>query len=81
MIKLTEKYYIDSDELNYMLKEKRIITKKDSKNFGKENYSVIAYFNNLSSLKKFIVEREIKADINVLSNMNKIIELIDSLNK
>ena len=47
----------------------------------KRHKDVIAYFNNLSSLKKFIVEREIKADINVLNNINKIIELIDSLNK
>lgn len=79
MIKLTEKYYVDSDELNYILKEKRIISKEGSKNIGKETYDNLGYYGSLKDLKRAIVEKEIKADLKLLENIDRIIKMIEEI--
>lgn len=75
MLKINEKYYIDSDSCNYILLEKSIVKDEKSKNYGKEIYKNIAYYGNLNSLYNGLIEKEIKENIELLNNIEKIIEL------
>ena len=52
MIKLTDKYYIDFDSYNIMLREKHI-----SKNTGKDAYVAIGYFLTFDELTNCLVSR------------------------
>ena len=79
MIILNENYRIRTDTYNYILEEKKIIQDEQSKNCGKERYSIIGYYGTLEALYKGIIEREIKADITLLNNIEKIIKLKEDI--
>ncbi len=79
MIQLNDKYYLDSDVFNFILLERSIIKDENSKNFGQERFDPIAYCGTLEQVRSFIFEKEIRADINLLTNIDKCIELKDEL--
>ena len=81
MIKLTNKYYLDTDSCNYILMEKSIVQKEDSKNYGNETFKNIGYYGSLESLKISLIEKEIKDNLDLLNNIDKIIELKKELEK
>lgn len=74
-IQLNEKYFINSDERNYILVKKRIATQ--GKNKGKEILVNVGYFGNVEHLLKRLVENEIKeSDITELKQINSLINKI-----
>ena len=75
MRKLNDKYYLGTDAYNYILYERNVVQDKTSKNYGKEVFKSLAYFGKMEDLYNFIIEREIKIDISLLDNIEKIIEL------
>lgn len=79
MLKINENYYLDSDDLQYILLKKTIVTNKESKNFGKEMFKNIGYYGTLESLKKSLLEKEIKDNIELLNNIDKVVELKNEL--
>ena len=81
MLKINEKYYIDSDSCNYILLEKNIVKDQKSKNYGKEVYKNVAYYGNVNSLYNGLIEKEIKENIELLNNIKKIIELKEEMLK
>lgn len=50
MIRLSDRYYIDADSKNYILKEKTIVQDKESSNYGKETFKDLGYYTNLESV-------------------------------
>ena len=50
MIKIDDRFFIDTDENCYVLKEKSKIMDKKSKNYGEEVLKVCGYYVNLESL-------------------------------
>lgn len=81
MLKINEKYYLDSDSLQYILIEKSIVQKEDSKNYGKETFKNVGYYGTLEVLKQALLEKEIKDNIELLNNIDKVIELKNDLEK
>lgn len=81
MLKINEKYYIDSDSCNYILLEKSVVQDEKSKNYGKEVYKNVAYYGNINSLYNGLIEKEIKENIELLNNIEKIIELKEEMLK
>ncbi len=81
MIKITDKYYLDSDSCNYILIEKSIVKKEDSKNYGTETFKNIAYYGNIEGLYNGIIEKEIKENIELLNNIDKIIAIKNEILK
>lgn len=79
MLKINEKYYLDTDACNYILLERSIVKDEKSKNYGKESFRNVAYYGNLETLYKAIIEKEIKGNIELLNNIKKVIELKNSL--
>ena len=81
MIKIDEKYYLDSDSVQYILMEKSIVTKEDSKNCGKEVFKNIGYYGTLEHLKVALLEKEIKDNLELLNNIDRVIEIKNELKK
>ena len=79
MIKLNEKYYLDNDPYNIILKEKKI--NKKGKNIGKETYKVIGYYSSVEWLYRAVIEKEILEDIGLLTNLEKIMELLNEITR
>lgn len=75
MIKITDKYYLDTDSCNYILIEKSIVQKEDSKNYGKETFKNIAYYGTIENLYNGLIEKEIKENVELLNNIEKVIEI------
>lgn len=81
MLKINEKYYLDSDSLQYILIEKSVVQKEDSENYGKETFKNVGYYGTLELLKQSLLEKEIKDNIELLNNIDKVIELKNELKK
>lgn len=77
MKKLNDKYYLDSDNYNLILCEKK--TAKKGKNQGQEYYEQIGFYGRIEDLYKAIVEREIKSDLDILDNIQKVVDLINEI--
>lgn len=81
MIQICDNYFLDNDNMQYILVERKVVNKEGSKNYGKETFKNIAYFQTLESLKSYIIEKEIKANIELLNNIDKVIELKNEIMK
>lgn len=46
-------------------------------NIGNERYDQIAFYGSLKSLRKGIAEREILADVTLLNNIDKVIDMLE----
>ena len=82
MIIIDEKYYINADNKNYILQEKGIVKNEDSKNFGKEVFKDLGYFNSLDSVYHYVVNLKIKQyiskdKINTLEQLTNKIKRIE----
>jgi len=75
MININDRYYIKSDSMQYILCEKVFVKDKKSKNYGQERYENIAYCGSIEQLKTALLEKEIKENITLLENLDKIIEI------
>lgn len=72
MIKINDKYYIDKDKYNLILKAKHTAEN------GNEYYTDIGFFGSLKYLYSTLLELEIKEDLEILNNIGKIVSLIES---
>lgn len=64
MINVNEKFYIDADENQFILKERGTVQDKDSKNYGEETQTLLGYFSTVEQallcLEKILTRRAIK---------------------
>ena len=64
MININEKFCIDSDENQFILKELGTVQDKESKNYGEETQTTLGYFNTVEQallcLEKILLRRAIK---------------------
>lgn len=66
MLKITDKYYLGSNKNTLTLYQK-----KSNESTGKEAFKSIGYFTSLDGLYASLVEKEVKEDIGLLTNMEK----------
>lgn len=74
MLKITDKYYLRSNKNTLTLYQKK--TNEQTK---KESYKSIGYFTSLDGLYASLIEKEIKDDLELLTNIEKIQQLIEEL--
>ena len=74
MEKITDKYYLGSNKNTYILYERKI-----SETTGKENFKNIGYLTTLEAVYTALLEKEIKEDLSILNNINKISGMIKEL--
>lgn len=74
MLEITEKYYLGSNKTTFILYEKKV-----SETTGKENYKKIGYFASLDRLYTSLLEKEIRDDIQIITNIKKISDMIHEL--
>lgn len=74
MQKLNDKYYLDTDSLNYILLERKVYEK--GKNIGEEYFVNVGYYGKLEHLYMSLIEKEIKDDLGLIENISKVVELI-----
>lgn len=64
MIKINEKFCIDSDENQFVLKEISKVQDEKSKNYGQETFIILGYYGtleqSLSGLEKILSRRAIR---------------------
>jgi len=73
MEKITDKYYLGSSKSTYILYEKKLSTS------GKETYKNIGYMATLEAVYTTLLEKEIKEDISILNNIEKITAMVKDL--
>lgn len=65
MIKINEKYYIKSDDNQFMLCEKGTIQDKESKNYGNDTETILGYYgtleHSLEGLEKINIRRQVNS--------------------
>lgn len=73
MEQITDKYYLGSNKNTFILYEKKLSTT------GKENYKNIGYISTLDAVYATLIEKEIKEDLSILNNIEKINKLVKEL--
>ena len=73
MEKITEKYYLGGNSKNLVLYERKVSES------GKETYKKIGYYMTLEAVYNSLLEKEIKDDVSVINNIEKIVNLIKEL--
>ena len=88
MIKVTDRFYIDANANCYVLKEKTIVSDKDSKNYGQEPYKDLGYYTSLESLlngilktttREFIARKDENSINNLIKGIKRAEEYLKSL--
>lgn len=74
MEKITDKYYLGSNKNTYILYERKV-----SETTGKETYKNIGYLATLEAVYTTLLEKEIKEDLSILNNIDKITIMINEL--
>lgn len=83
MIKINEKYFIDADNNNFVLKEylgKRLNKKTNEK---EDAYEIWGYYNTIESTLNGLVKKELRKFISKqeINNLNDLQQKIDNLHK
>jgi len=73
MEKITEKYYLGSNKNTFILYEKRV------SETGKENFKNLGYIPTLEAVYNTLIDKEIKGDITILNNIEKINNMVKEL--
>lgn len=76
MIKITDRWYLDSDSMQFIIYEKTI-----SKKNGKEVYNPRAFCGNLFQLKNWLINKELFDNIELLNNIRRCEELSNTIDK
>lgn len=74
MLKITDKYYLRSNKNTLTLYQKKI-----NEQTKKESYKSIGYFTSLDGLYASLIEKEIKENLELLINIEKIQQLVEEL--
>jgi uncharacterized DUF497 family protein len=77
MIKLTDKYYLDFEPMNIILKEKIVLSDK-AKNAGKERFDCIGYYGNFDSLVTSLIYKQIIDNSDIINELKDIVKIIKS---
>lgn len=73
MEKITEKFYLGSNKNTFVLYERKVSEE------GKESFKKIGYCATLEAVHTTLLEKEIKDDLGVISNIEKIVNLVKEL--
>lgn len=73
MEKITEKYYLGSNKSTFILYEKRMSSS------GKETYKNLGYMATLEAVYTTLLNKELREDLQILNNIEKINEMIKQL--
>lgn len=73
MLKITEKYYLGSNKNNFVLYERKV------SETGNERFKNIGYICTLDALYQTLIEKEIRENLELLNNIEKINEIIIEL--
>ena len=74
MLRITDKYYLSSNKTAFTLHERKV-----SETTGKETYKSVGYFNSLEGLYLSLVNKEIRDNLELLNNIDKISSMIEEL--
>lgn len=77
---IDDRYFIDTDRFNYILREKYVSKKK--KSYGKEVVNTIGYYNNLECLaERYLEERQKAVGDQSTVDLAGYVKLVDESNK
>lgn len=71
--KITDKYYLGSNKNTFILYEKKV------SDAGKETFKNIGYIATLEAVYNTLIDKEIKGNISILNNIDKIDNMIKEL--
>ena len=89
MIKVTDRFYIDADSKNYVLKEKTMVQDTESQNYGKETFKDLGYYTTIETClngilkiatREFVSKNDVYTIQELKSYIKSFREYLESLN-
>ena len=85
MLKITDKYYLETDRYNWVLWERHIVTKDEAKKnkrqvAGQAIYRNPTYHATLENTLKFLIEKRQKDIANMCEDINKLVTEVKHAN-
>ena len=73
IIKLSEDYGIGSDDFNIILYQRKVNQREETKNFGKEYYSPIGYYNSIDVVLRALINKQIQINLAEQTSLESLI--------
>ena len=78
IIKLSEDYGIGSDEFNIILYQRKVNQREETKNFGKEYYSPIGYYNSIVAVLRALINKQIQINLAEQTSLESLINSVET---
>ena len=78
IIKLSEDYGIGSDEFNIILYQRKVNQREDTKNFGKEYYSPIGYYNSVEAVLRALINKQIQINLAEQTSLESLVNSVET---
>lgn len=78
VIKLSEDYGIGSDEFNIILYQRKVNQREETKNFGKEYYSTIGYYNSVDAVLRALINKQIQLNLAEQTSLESLINSVET---
>ena len=78
IIKLSEDYGIGADDFNIILYQRKVNQKEDTKNYGKEYYSVVGYYSSVESVLKALINKQIQLSISEQTTLESLVNSVET---
>ena len=78
IIKLSEDYGIGADDFNVILYQRKVNQREETKNFGKEYYSTIGYYNSIDSVLRALINKQIQINLSEQTSLESLINSVET---
>lgn len=78
IIKLSEDYGIGADEFNIILYQRKVNQREETKNFGKEYYSPIGYYNSVEAVLRALINKQIQINLAEQTSLESLINSVET---
>ena len=78
IIKLSEDCGIGVDEFNIILYQRKVNQREDTKNFGKEYYSPIGYYNSIDSVLRALINKQIQTNLAEQTSLESLVNNVET---
>ena len=78
VVQLNEDYGIGADEFNIILYQRKVNQREDTKNFGKEYYSPIGYYNSVQAVLRALINKQIQINLAEQTSLESLVNSVET---
>ena len=78
VVQLNEDYGISADDFNTILYQRKVNQREETKNFGKEYYSPIGYYNSVDAVLRALINKQIQINLAEQTSLESLVNSVET---